>query len=843
MMGRATHAAIIKHMDFPYPTFLSNHLVNMYSKLDLTQQAYLILSHIPTHNRSVVTWTSLISGSVQNGHFVSAISHFSNMLNDNVFPNDFTFPCLFKACNSLTCLVTGRLLHGLSVKLGLIRDVYVGCSAFDMYAKMGLRDDANRMFEEMPQKNLATWNAWMSNAVIEGKWGKAVGAFVELTRMGGELSQITFCVVFNACADGLDLRLGAQVHGLVVRYGYGCNVSVANGIIDFYGKCKDVSSARLVFDEICDRNDVSWCSIVAAYEQNDEGEKACMLFLAAMRNNIEPKDFIVSSVLSACAGIAGLEMGRLVHALAVKACVDGNVFVGSALVDMYAKCGSIEDCERMFDEIPERNLITWNALLGGYAHLGQAGMALSVFDEMKSGKLQVVPNYVTFVSVLAACSRAGAVNLGMSIFESMRSIYGIEPGHEHYACVVDMLGRAGMVERAHEFIKQMPGRPTVSIWGALLGACKVHGHNKLGKIAADKLFQLDPHDSGNHVILSNMFAAAGRWEEANVVRMDMKDVGIKKGAGCSWISIKNSVHTFQAKDTSHERNLDIQAMLAKLKRQMKAAGYIANTRLALFDLEEEEQESEVWQHSEKIALAFGLCVMPPGVPIRITKNLRICLDCHSAFKFISGITGREIIVRDNNRFHRFKDFDCSCEDYCLAETEDLLELERYTDTNQGFTLLRPKSWIKIDKAGATLLFEDPSKGSNNVGVVVTPVRLTSLSQFGDPQFVSNKLIQAEKRKESTKDVQIVSSVERPSQNGGVQVYEFEYKLDSTRGGLKTIFSAAFVASKKLYLLNIAHSDNPEQPLSNDKRMMLEQVLHSFDVIAPSSIGTTINNQT
>ncbi|PWA63795.1 Mog1/PsbP, alpha/beta/alpha sandwich [Artemisia annua] len=175
----------------------------------------------------------------------------------------------------------------------------------------------------------------------------------------------------------------------------------------------------------------------------------------------------------------------------------------------------------------------------------------------------------------------------------------------------------------------------------------------------------------------------------------------------------------------------------------------------------------------------------------------------------------------------------------LAQTEDLLELERYTDTNQGFTLLRPKSWIKIDKAGATLLFEDPSKGSNNVGVVVTPVRLTSLSQFGDPQFVSNKLIQAEKRKESTKDVQIVSSVERPSQNGGVQVYEFEYKLDSTRGGLKTIFSAAFVASKKLYLLNIAHSDNPEQPLSNDKKMMLEQVLHSFDVIAPSSTGTTI----
>ncbi|KAL4579560.1 hypothetical protein LXL04_015711 [Taraxacum kok-saghyz] len=663
VVGRATHARIIKTIDFPFPTFICNHLVNMYSKLDLLHSAELLLSLMPAQDRSVVTWTALISGSVQNGHFSSAILHFRNMHHDSIPPNDFTFPCAFKACNSLRSPVTGRQLHGLSIKAGQIHDVFVGCSAFDMYSKLGLKDDANKMFDEMPEKNLATWNAYISNAVLDGKPRKAIDAFIQSRRLGGEPSSITFCVVLNACSDALNLQIGKQVHGFVIRYGYEHHVSVANGLIDFYGKCKDITSAHLVFSNIINHNDVSWCSMVSAYEQNDEGEKACILFQQAMRNNIEPKDFIISSIISACAGISSMETGRLIHALSIKACIDENIFVGSALVDMYAKCGNIEDCEKVFDEMPERNLITWNALLSGYAHLGHADIALTLFQQMKHGSVHVVPNYVTFVSVLAACSRAGEVKLGMGVFDSMKSRYGIEPGIEHYACVVDMLGRAGMVERAYEFIKRIPCRPTVSVWGALLGACKVHGNNEIGMIAARNLFQLDPHDSGNHVILSNMFAAAGRWEDANIVRMEMKDVGIKKSAGCSWISVKNSVHIFQAKDTSHERNSEIQSMLKKLRNQMKAAGYIADTKLALFDLEEEESESEVWYHSEKIAIAFGLCVIPPGVPIRVTKNLRICLDCHSAIKFISGIVGREIIVRDNNRFHRFKNYECSCRDY------------------------------------------------------------------------------------------------------------------------------------------------------------------------------------
>lgn len=532
-----------------------------------------------------------------------------------------------------------------------------------MYSKTGLKDDADKMFDEMPERNLATWNAYISNAVLGGRPRNAIVAFIKLRQTGGEPDLITFCAFLNACSDCSLLQLGRQLHGFLVRSGFDGNVSVCNGLVDFYGKCNEVGFAKMVFDGIIDKNDVSWCSMLAVYVQNYEEENGCQMFLRARREGVEPKDFMISSMLSACAGIAGLELGRSVHAVAVKACVEGNIFVGSALVDMYGKCGSIEDAEIAFTKMPERNLVCWNAIIGGYAHQGHADMALASFEEMTSGRCEAVPNYVTLVCVLSACSRAGAVEKGMEIFDSMRGKYGINPGAEHYACVVDLLGRAGLVDRAYEIIKEMPMLPTISVWGALLNACRVYGKPDLGRIAADNLFKLDPNDSGNHVLLSNMFAATGRWEEADLVRKEMKDVGIKKGAGCSWISVKHRVHIFQAKDTSHERNTEIQAMLTKLREEMKAAGYIPDTNFALYDVEEEEKMTEVGYHSEKIALAFGLIAIPPGVPIRITKNLRICGDCHSAFKFISGIVGREIIVRDNNRFHRFRGGYCSCRDY------------------------------------------------------------------------------------------------------------------------------------------------------------------------------------
>ncbi|KAL0282215.1 UNVERIFIED_CONTAM: Pentatricopeptide repeat-containing protein [Sesamum radiatum] len=417
LLGRAAHAQVVKTLGLALDAFLSNHLINMYSKLDRPETARTILSLTSPHFRSVVTWTSLISGNVQNGH----------------------------AATSLHSPILGQQFHGLAIKLFFIDDVFVACSAFDMYSKTGFLCEASKMFDEMSYINIATWNACISNAVLNANPREAICKFVQLLRDSEAApNSITFCAFLNACSDGALLVQGQQLHGYLIKGGHEADISVLNGLIDFYGKCQQVGFSEKVFEKMSERNGVSWCSMLAVYEQNDIGEKACEVFLQARRAGVEPSDFMVSSVLSACAGLATLEAGRVVHGLAVKACIEENIFVGSALVDMYGKCGSIEDSERAFFMMPRRNLICWNALIGGYAHQGLADVALELFKEMTNCKQSegLQPNYVTFVCVLTACSRGGMVNVGMDIL-SQWGKYGISPGAEHYACIVDMLGRAG----------------------------------------------------------------------------------------------------------------------------------------------------------------------------------------------------------------------------------------------------------------------------------------------------------------------------------------------------------------------------------------------------------------
>ncbi|XP_020590839.1 LOW QUALITY PROTEIN: pentatricopeptide repeat-containing protein At4g14850-like [Phalaenopsis equestris] len=666
LLGRSTHAQIIKSLyPPPVPSFLSNHLINMYAKLDLPSPAFLLLSLDPSP--SVVSFTALISGAAQNNRPLLALNLFPLLLRSSLRPNDFTLPSLLKAAASLRCPSTALQLHAFSLKSGLISDAFVISAAVNMYHKTGLLSHARHLFDEMPRKTIVAWNAVMTNAVLDGFPEAAVSAFIRLRSAAENPNEVSFCAFLNACASLEYFWLGSQLHSFIIRFGFDTNVSVGNALVDFYGKCACVAEARQVFDSLSTKNDVSWCSIIVVHAQNAEEEEAFHLYLATRAKGFIPTDFMLSSILTTCSGLSGLNLGLSLHAVAVRSCIDGNIFVGSALVDMYGKCGSIEEAEQVFDGMSERNLVTWNAMLSGYAAQGNASVALRVFDEMRRGG-GVEPNYVTLVSLMSACARGGRLKEGMELFEKMEERYGIKPRNELYACVVDLLGRAGMEEKAYEIIRKMPMKPSVSVWGALLNACRIHGKEKLGRIAAEELFELDPHDSGNHVLLSNIFASAGRWEESISVRKEMKDVGIKKEPGCSWITWKNEIHVFQAKDTRHERNAEIQCcwrilLLADLRRRMAAAGYTPDTRFALYELEDEEKESEVYQHSEKLALAFGLLCIPQGMAIRINKNLRVCGDCHEAIKFVSGIVGREIIVRDNVRFHRFRDCRCSCGDY------------------------------------------------------------------------------------------------------------------------------------------------------------------------------------
>ena len=308
-----------------------------------------------------------------------------------------------------------------------------------------------------------------------------------------------------------------------------------------------------------------------------------------------------------------------------------------------------------------RDKVSWNAMIAGYGMHGYGEDALALFTKMQM--MDNKPDHIAFLNVLSACRHAGMVDAGWRCFNRISQDYDINPTLEHYACMVDLLGRAGRLNEAYDFIKRMPLEPGASVWGALLFACRIHCNIKLAKIASECLIKLEPNNTGNYVLLSNIYAAAGRWGDVSRIRALLKKSGVKKSPGCSWIEIKSSVNTFAVGCRSHPQLKEIAAMLERLALQMKSAGYAPDIDFVLHDVEDEEKEYILCGHSEKLAIAFGLINTNPGIPIRVTKNLRVCGDCHTATKFISKIVDREIIVRDANRFHHFKNGLCTCKDY------------------------------------------------------------------------------------------------------------------------------------------------------------------------------------
>ncbi|TYJ12487.1 hypothetical protein E1A91_A11G354300v1 [Gossypium mustelinum] len=328
---------------------------------------------------------------------------------------------------------------------------------------------------------------------------------------------------------------------------------------------------------------------------------------------------------------------------------------------MYARCGSIEKAIKVFDQMPERDVLSWTALIAGFAMHGYAEKAIWFFSKMVNSGLK--PRDITFTSLLSACSHGGLVEKGLELFESMKRNYGIEPRLEHYGCVVDLLGRAGKLAEAEKFVLEMPVKPNVPIWGALLGACRIHRNAEIAERVGNILIPLLPEHSGYYVLLSNIYARTNRWENVETMRQMMKEKGVKKPPGYSLIEVDGKVHNFKMGDKLHPEIEMIERKWDEILRKIRLAGYTGNTSDALFDIDEEEKENALHRHSEKLAIAYGVMRTEAPAPIRMVKNLRVCEDCHTATKLISKVFGRELIVRDRNRFHHFREGSCSCMDY------------------------------------------------------------------------------------------------------------------------------------------------------------------------------------
>eukprot|EP01018_Ginkgo_biloba_P022935 Gb_12722 [translate_table: standard] len=595
--------------------------------------------------RNVVSWNAMIAGYVQNGRIEDARLLFDKMPERNVISWNIMIAGYVK---------NHRLddAHRLFDRM-TVRNVISWTPLITGYAQNGRLEDARQLFDKMPNRNVVSWNAMIMGYIQGGKIDDARELFDRMH----ETDVVSWNAMITAYSQ---IRRVEEARHLFDRMPQPDVVSW-NAMIAGYAQNERIEDALQLFNKMPKRDVISWNVMIAGYEQNGHCEEALYLFSQMQWAGVKPDHTTFTSILSACGSLAALEQGKQVQGYITKIGIVADIPMGNSLITMYSKCGSLEDARLVFNEMPSRDVVSWNAIITGYAQHGCAEEGLQLFKHMQQAGMK--PNHVTFVGVLSACSHAGLVEEGWCWFESMGQDYLITPSTEHYAAMVDLLGRSGHLDDAEDFIRRMPFEPDAVVWGALLGACRVHGNVDIGQRAADSLFELEPQNSGTYVLLSNIYAAASRWDDVLKVRKMMKDRGIRKQPGCSWIELKNRVHAFVVGDRSHPQTESIYAILERLAEQIKNAGYVANTNFVLHDVEEEQKEQAISYHSEKLAIAFGLLNTPPRSPIRIIKNLRVCGDCHTAIRFISKIVGREIALRDANRFHHFKEGLCSCGNY------------------------------------------------------------------------------------------------------------------------------------------------------------------------------------
>ncbi|XP_031270915.1 pentatricopeptide repeat-containing protein At2g34400-like [Pistacia vera] len=489
-------------------------------------------------------------------------------------PNNFTYPFLFISCANLSALNHGVLAHSCVFKIGLDGDDHVSHSLITMYARCGELGYARKVFDGILMRDLVSWNSMISGYSKMGYARDAVELFGRMREEGFAPDEITMVSVLGSCGDLGDLGLGRWVEEFVVENKMELNSFMGSALIDMYGKCGDLVSARRVFDVMVKKDVVTWNAMITGYAQNGFSNEAIMLFNGMKEAGVNPDQITLIGVLSACASIGALQLGKCVDTYASERGLQHNIFVATALIDMYAKCGSIENSLRVFEGMPLKNEVSWNAMVSALAFNGRALEALSLFDCMLKDGRDVRPNDITFVGVLSACVHAGLVDEGRRLFDLMSSSFGLIPKIEHYSCMVDLLARAGHVHEAWDFIEKMPEKPDEIVLGAMLGACQKQRNVDVSQRVMQLLLEIEPSNSGNYVISSKIYRNLRMWDESAKMRMLMRQRGVSKTPGCSWIEIDDQIHEFLAGDDIRHYSTEICQLFDLLNEEMKREGYL-----------------------------------------------------------------------------------------------------------------------------------------------------------------------------------------------------------------------------------------------------------------------------
>ncbi|XP_051135045.1 putative pentatricopeptide repeat-containing protein At3g08820 [Andrographis paniculata] len=655
---RGIHAHLLR-LHFHRDHYLLNMVLKSAFHFKHPEYATSVFSH--TNDPNFYLYNTMIRGLVSNDRFTEANEFFHSMRRQGFVPNNFTFPFVLKSCSRIMDSWLGLKIHSLVVKVGYESDVFVKTGLVGFYAKLESLEDAHKVFDDIPEKNVVSWTAIIGGYMKARRFREAVDLFRNSLTKGLRPDSYTLVRALSACSHLGDFGAGEWIHKFILDVGMGRNVFVNTALVDMYAKFGSMERALAVFDEMQEKDIVTWGTMVQGYAANGLPKEALAVFYRMREENMKPDCYVIVGVLSACARLGALELGEQASDMMDREEFKSNAVMGTALIDMYAKCGKMRAALEVFKGMRAKDIVIFNAVISGLAMTGSVRAAFSCFGLAK--KEGLAPDENTFLGLLCGCTHSGLVNDGLRCFYTMSRAYFVAPTVEHYGSVVDLLARAGLLEKAYRIVRSMPMKANAIVWGALLGGCRLYKDTRLAEVVLKELIALEPRNSGNYVLLSNIYSANRKWEESENVRSIMKERGIQKVRGYSWIEIDGVVHEFLVGDTSHPMSDDIYAKLDELSKELRRVGYRPTIEFVMFDIEEEEKEQFLGCHSEKLALALGLIRLEPNSVIRIVKNLRVCGDCHAAIKLISKITGREILVRDTNRFHHFVDGSCSCRDY------------------------------------------------------------------------------------------------------------------------------------------------------------------------------------
>ncbi|KAL6853934.1 hypothetical protein ACP4OV_019963 [Aristida adscensionis] len=663
--GRAVHALAVREVPSE-GGFLSASLISMYARCGEMDVARRVFDAADERDDS--SWNSLLSGYVRAGDREETLKVFGLMRQRGLGLNSFALGSVIKCCSG-SGDIGGHIaeaVHGCVVKAGLDADVFLASAMIDMYAKKGTLSNAVALFKSVQDPNVIVFNAMIAGFCRdEAAIGKdiaveALALYSEMQSRGMQPTEFTFSSILRACNLAGEFEFGKQIHGQVLKHSFQGDDFIGSALIDLYSNYGCVEEGYKWFQSLPKHDIVTWTSMISGYVQNELFEEALRLFQELLCYGLKPDLFTISSVMNACASLAVARTGEQIQCLATKSGFDRFTIMGNTCIHMYARSGNVDAATLRFQEMESRNVVSWSSVISSHAQHGCAKNALRIFNEILDA--MVMPNEITFLGVLTACSHGGLVDEGLRYYEIMEKEYGLTPSIKHCTCVVDLLGRAGRLADAEAFIRNSVFHDDPVVWRSLLASCRIHGDIERAQVVADRIMELEPSSSASYVMLYNMYLDAGDLSLASKTRDLMKERGVKKEPGLSWIELRSGVHSFVAGDKSHPESNAIYSKLAEMLSKIEKSAVTDNASTESNEISVTEQNL-MGCHSEKLAVALGMIHLPQSAPIRVMKNLRVCRDCHSTMKLISGSENREIILRDPIRFHHFRGGACSCGDY------------------------------------------------------------------------------------------------------------------------------------------------------------------------------------